>query len=958
MAGLDRNVMEPEDRGIVLASRPTARSPTTRSNVHEADCPSGPSNKQKSCEHHMCRDNVSTSAADRAAEEKASLLTSIAERYGLKQQQEEIAHRMRDARLGLLALVMGEGNFGKSSLLNALAGQPIAPVSALPKTFKVDIYAQGGPDETRPVFMRTADRPAGFDLSVEEANARCAEDEERVIRARREKTHYRPAVLETIRRVPSFKLGPDICLVDTPGLSQSLLGDEAKQLSLVSGLENTYVEIEQVWAKWYARADIVLWCIPADKLQSKETEQNLRTLVGRYRKEIVPVITKADLVGDRRDQSVAEFKRLYAPLLGDPKLFVTACNEKQPFVGVDELRGYLLSLAPDARERKQIATRTSLEDAASHIDSALCQAATNAVSNLRAIASAADEVALKAISDCRIALGGIRKVGIRYRSHVAGLRRVLLSIDQQLRTEWSAMKSWYDLWPSDEQKARLRKSAEDRVKNYLDTHAYIAEINGHVMTVGAGLSELADGIVRKPEFRLKQITLDSGGAQWEETFEMKMIIPTIAPPPTSAHSPSLGLMIPNALTLLKEMLLEVFGKSPQRDSLTEDEQQFIAKVNSSMAEHVVNCLERCRSHVTKKIAEPIVAAVGNAYEVASRSTVASVLETLATLDADLILLTSFSSASPTSRAKYMLQARYWTSTTFDEALFRQVAADHLRPLLPQIVTRASTFTITAERLGGHRWRHEWTSELGLARMPDSDGHREDKTQPAPWLGPATFVGRFSVSSVLNDRATLQDGAPSLADILQGEFRTWMAESDTIRELEPALDKQFPGSFQDVGITPAVLNVIDRLYRAHLVVPTSLKEPLVCEASVPVMAVIGLPLSPRTIPVAACTALAVAAPLLVTDLALGWQITGPTMAFATMVVLGYIQARRQLGQVISLAARAAACHVARLAGEQTSRQIDVSTCEAAMEAVAKRLSPRPLQQAIHGLIDPDDKARTP
>ena len=63
--------------------------------------------------------------------------------FDLSEHAERLDDRERDASYGLLVMVVGAGNFGKSSLVNALCGRPVAPVSIIPKTFKIDVFSSG-----------------------------------------------------------------------------------------------------------------------------------------------------------------------------------------------------------------------------------------------------------------------------------------------------------------------------------------------------------------------------------------------------------------------------------------------------------------------------------------------------------------------------------------------------------------------------------------------------------------------------------------------------------------------------------------------------------------------------------------------------------------------------------------------------------------------------------------------
>ena len=89
------------------------------------------------------------------------LLAEECHRHGFLEQAERVAQRARDSAEPLLVMVVGEGNFGKSSLVNALAGRRVAPVSIIPKTWKVDLYepASGRPEEAFLYWRSKPDSP-------------------------------------------------------------------------------------------------------------------------------------------------------------------------------------------------------------------------------------------------------------------------------------------------------------------------------------------------------------------------------------------------------------------------------------------------------------------------------------------------------------------------------------------------------------------------------------------------------------------------------------------------------------------------------------------------------------------------------------------------------------------------------------------------------------------------------
>ncbi len=155
----------------------------------------------------------------------------IATSYGLAEEAEKVCDRKRDAALPLLVVIAGEGNFGKSSLVNQLAGRKIAPVSVLPLTWKVDIYCQSDSGEEYAEVRKRGELDR-CRMSLEEASSMCKEEEA----ALKRDASRKPTLVDVIWRYANLSFGSQVCLVDTPGLAAAGLGVQLKSERLVKGL--------------------------------------------------------------------------------------------------------------------------------------------------------------------------------------------------------------------------------------------------------------------------------------------------------------------------------------------------------------------------------------------------------------------------------------------------------------------------------------------------------------------------------------------------------------------------------------------------------------------------------------------------------------------------------------------------------------------------------------------------
>src|SRR5689334_10544220 len=144
-----------------------------------------------------------------------------------------------------LIVLVGAFNAGKSSIINALIGQPVLDVGATPTTTKIAILRHG-PDVQR-------------------------------LQAGEVETVFNPSPL--LERVS---------LVDTPGL------------------ESIFKQHDQVTQRFLHRADIVLLVMPATQAMSAhnvEYMQSLRT----YGKRVIVVINQIDALDAEEQKTLKEF---------------------------------------------------------------------------------------------------------------------------------------------------------------------------------------------------------------------------------------------------------------------------------------------------------------------------------------------------------------------------------------------------------------------------------------------------------------------------------------------------------------------------------------------------------------------------------------------------------------------------------------------------------------------------
>lgn len=232
-------------------------------------------------------------------------------------------------RLPFLLFIVGMGKYGKSTLVNALAGQEVAPVDFLPRTWKIDIY-EGSENGAYATLRYRDGREERLDcaaakqrIAEEEARRerseqafasefrrragklRTVEEKEELIRMLRARILYRSPIQEVRWPCPRKGIFRRFAIVDTPGLWQhERTGDPREDLR-----------------DYYHKADGVIWLLDATKLTGRQAREMLNdldrtlALVGTRRSNMLAVVNRMDLVREHpgaEARVVAEIERRFA----------------------------------------------------------------------------------------------------------------------------------------------------------------------------------------------------------------------------------------------------------------------------------------------------------------------------------------------------------------------------------------------------------------------------------------------------------------------------------------------------------------------------------------------------------------------------------------------------------------------------------------------------------------------
>jgi len=187
--------------------------------------------------------------------------------------------------------IVGEGNYGKSTLLNALVQGTIAEVDFLPKTWVIQRYIYGTPKTV--VYYQDG---SSAEKSFSDAK-NILKEEERHFSANR---HHKCSIKQIDWYYDSFPNLKMMNLVDTPGLAQ------LRSILSLDSIED-----------YYYKSDCVLWLFNSSSINSESTLQALES-VKRFSRKIIGVINKWDMIAEKeRDRILETAKSTFGTYLID-----------------------------------------------------------------------------------------------------------------------------------------------------------------------------------------------------------------------------------------------------------------------------------------------------------------------------------------------------------------------------------------------------------------------------------------------------------------------------------------------------------------------------------------------------------------------------------------------------------------------------------------------------------------
>lgn len=244
--------------------------------------------------------------------------------------------------------IMGEGNVGKSTVINALLGKPIAKMKFEPMTWKIDVYRkqdQKGiyaltknqkvihyPDKQAAICFFEAEESKRTD-SIDAIHHLIQEKTNLVWKAAKEvpysiikekldsykekvwKQHlYQSDIVEAHWPISDNTLLENFKLVDTPGLEQNRFSDY----------------LEETMIHYFDEADVIIWVLDMNKLASETTQTYQKDI---QKKRAIALLNRCDLVHTEEETSAVLNQAKY--LYGDTFKSII------PFSATLALKGHL-----------------------------------------------------------------------------------------------------------------------------------------------------------------------------------------------------------------------------------------------------------------------------------------------------------------------------------------------------------------------------------------------------------------------------------------------------------------------------------------------------------------------------------------------------------------------------------------------------------------------------------------
>lgn len=244
-----------------------------------------------------------------------------------------------------LLFIMGCGNYGKSTLINALLQDKIIQTSAIPNTWKLDLFIKSDNEKIKIVYNDEIEVEKSLNegkkiLKEEDSKFKKSKNEisKKVLSYKnklskenlkqfkidQEKLYlYKSDIHQIKYYLKDKKILNNFTLVDTPGFNQTLLKNTINRMN-----------------KYYKISDGVIWLIDAQNIVSKETNKlinEINKIDNLHEKRIIGVVNKIDIIKNDKDLNRIKEKinQIYKDRFNDI-VYISASDALNGFIKNDE----------------------------------------------------------------------------------------------------------------------------------------------------------------------------------------------------------------------------------------------------------------------------------------------------------------------------------------------------------------------------------------------------------------------------------------------------------------------------------------------------------------------------------------------------------------------------------------------------------------------------------------------
>lgn len=227
----------------------------------------------------------------------------------IEQEIKENTKSIKELENPFLLFIMGSGNYGKSTLINALLQDKVIETSDIPNTWKLDLFIKSDNEKIKITYNDEREivkslssgkkilkeEEYKFKTSKKEISKiilnyknKLSKDKLKEFKIEQEKLYLYKSDIDQIKYyLKNKKILNDFTIVDTPGLNQTLLKNTVKRMN-----------------KYYQKADGVIWLIDAQNIVSKETNkliEEINKIDNLHEKKIIGVVNKIDIIKNDKD---------------------------------------------------------------------------------------------------------------------------------------------------------------------------------------------------------------------------------------------------------------------------------------------------------------------------------------------------------------------------------------------------------------------------------------------------------------------------------------------------------------------------------------------------------------------------------------------------------------------------------------------------------------------------------